>query len=305
VLAATALSAGSDDRTNATDTEWTTALNRSIIDLGTGAVLAPGRTGDTIFDIIEAHCEATNRIAILCGAVDDTIGELQTAAAARNSEYSGLFAPWLAIDDGFGGTRIVSPEGFVAAKRAQAHATVGAWRAPAGSIGKSNYVLSVQDGFAYTADEINTLADSKVNVIRANTSGVRLYGWKSTTEDIENWEYLNNRDLVNYFVDEGTKRLEEYVFSPIDAKGHTLSQVKASLIGLADPIRLGGGLFERIDAATGEQIDPGYRVTCDQTNNSASSLAQNEINAELAVRISPVGGLIRLKITKVGTLGGL
>lgn len=302
VQAPTALSAGTDDRAAVTDTHYITAMNLAGIDLGDGAVAIPGRNSPAIFEAINDHCEENRRIGILAGDVDDDIQSLISLAASVDSDAMGLFAPWLNVSDNFGGVRAISPEGYVMAVRARAHVQDGPWRAPAGAIAKSDFVQGAVT--KYTTGDIESMEMGKVNAIRVVGPSVRLYGWKSLTTDTENWEYLKDRDLVNYLVVKAEATLEEYVFAPIDGKGHTLSNIRQALIGLLEPIRLEGGLFENINEV-GQQVDPGYSVRCDNSNNTRLSLSQNKIQADVKVRVSPVGGLINLTITKVGILSGV
>jgi len=302
VLAATALSAGTDDRANVDDDDYIAALNRASIDLGDGAVAIPGRNSSAIFEAIDAHCKANRRIGILAGDLDDDIAALVSLASSIDSDALGMFGPWLNVSNDFGGVRAISPEGYVMAVRARAHIQDGPWRAPAGAIAKSEFIQGAVT--KYTTADIDDLEAGKVNAIRQIGSSVRLYGWKSLTDDTENWEYLKDRDLINYLVVKSEATLEDYVFAPIDGKGHTLSAIRQALVGILEPIRLEGGLYENVNEL-GEQVDPGYSVKCDKTNNTALTLSQNKISADMKVRVSPVGGLINLTITKVGILSGV
>ena len=94
------------------------------------------------------------------------------------------------------------------------------------------------------------------------------------------------------------------MFAPVDGKGQLLATINGVLVGIVEPIRQAGGLYEYTDAESGETIDPGYLVETGPEVNSAASLAQNEIRARLSVRVSPVGALISLTIVKVGILSG-
>lgn len=296
------LTAGDDDRASITDAHYVDAMNRAAPDLGDGAVLMPGRSGSTIVDAIKQHCANNNRIGLLAGGKDDTVETLMQTARGINSEFLGMFAPWVMISDNAGGLRAISPEGYVAACRSRTHEQFGAWRVPAGAIASSDYVQDVYT--SYSAEQINQLEVGRVSAIRSVGSGVRLYGWRSLSNDEENWSYLKDRDLINRLVVQAEATLEDYVFSPIDPKGQTLAAIEGELIGMVDPIREAGGLYERVDEE-GNEVDPGYVVTVNQTNNTAETLANNEVHADLAVRVSPVGALIRLTITKVGILSGL
>lgn len=302
VTVATALSAGTDDRAAITSTHHINALTRFARDLGDGCVAMPGQTGATVWAALIDHCKLNNRIAILAAGSNESAANLKSSAATLNSEFAGLFAPWVGVTDGAGGVRYISPEGAVAGRRAVAHDQVGPWRAPAGSMGKMNSVISVEQTF--TTEEANDLDNAKVSVIRNIANSVRLYGWRSVSSDVENYSYLKDRDLLNYLVVQAEKRLEDYVFAPVDRKGQLLSSINAALVGLVEPIRAAGGLYENYDA-NNELIDPGYRVETGNSVNTTATLVNNEVRALLFVRVSPAGGLVSLNIVKVGLLSGL
>lgn len=312
VLADTALSAGSDDRAAITAATHTGALDQFTPDYGDGAVAIPGQTGDTVWNAIDTHCKANNRIGLLAAARGATKTDMIGYAKGLNSEYLGMFSPWVVIPDGAGGTRVISPEGYVAGCRARAHDEIGPWRAPAGAIAKGQWILDVDQTF--TEADGNDMDIGKVSVIRRIANIVRLYGWRSLSNDQDNYAYLKDRDLLNRLVNEAEARLEEFVFEPIDNRGQLLSAIEAELVGMVDPIREAGGLYENFapvtatddvdEDAEGELIDPGYIVITDSSVNPPSSLAQNKITARLLVRISPTGGLIELTIVKVGILSG-
>ena len=95
------------------------------------------------------------------------------------------------------------------------------------------------------------------------------------------------------------------MFAPVDRKGQLLSAINAELVGLVEPIRAAGGLYENLDAMTGELIDPGYKVETGSSVNTPQTLANNEVRARLYVRVSPTGGLVSLTIVKVGLLAGM
>lgn len=302
VLAATALSAGSDDRASVVDADYVTALARFTKDLGDGAVAIPGRTTTAIWTGIESHCEANNRLGLLASGVSDGKSALLARNAEVKSEYCGIFAPWIVVSDGGTGTRTISPEGYVAAKRAVAHDTVGPWRIPAGEIAIASTLVDVQTRFSDT--DANDLDAGRINVIRYIAGVPRLYGWRSLSVDETNYWFLKDRDLLNYLVTEATKRLETYVFQPIDRKGHLLAAVNATVVGLVDPISRVGGLYPLLNSA-GQQVDPGYKVDTGTSVNTDTTLANNEVRARLSVRISPAGGLVSLTIVKVGITSGL
>lgn len=303
VAAPTSLSAGTDDRATLTSTDYVNALSMFASSYGDGAVAIPGQTGSVIFNALIDHAKANNRIALLASARGASVANLQSDVASLNSEYAGLFAPWVVIP----GTnslnnKAISPEGYVAAMRARGHDLFGPWRAPAGDFAKARYVIDVDQNF--NSLDSNLLDDSRVSVIRRIKDTVRLYGWRSTSTNTDAWAYLKDRDTINRIVNASQDGLEPFVFEPIDGQGRLQQAVNGALVGILDPMAQAGGLYAIFDA-DGNEIDPGYVVDTSSAINPLSSLATGTINATIAVRISPTGALINLVITKVGLLSSL
>lgn len=292
-----ALSAGTDDRGSVDAAAMVAALARFGAQYGDGAVAIPGG-GDSTHAGLIAHAEANNRIALLATAQGSTANQLATLANSLDSEYAGLFAPWVNIRDNYGGLLTIPPEGYIAAVRARAHRAVGPWQAPAGERARSKTIVSCDQVFdAITA---GALEDAKVSPILPATTGVRLYGWRSLSSDTDNWRLLTGADVVNRIVVSAGQQLDPLVFSAIDAKGHLLGQVEGALQGIVAPMAALGGLYPWIDSSSAGQpvqVDPGYAITTDSTREVASA---NEVIATLAVRVSPTAALIQLTVTKVG-----
>lgn len=302
VVPPTPLSPGTDDRAAVTASAMVTALGRFNIALSDGSVAIPGQSISAVGAGIEAHCRATRRIGILAAGRGESVTVLQNLAANFNSEYIGLFAPWVLVPDESGGPRATPPEGYVAACRNRAHEDVGPWRAPAGRIAVARYVIGLDQ--TMSLDETNILDSARVSAIRVIGNAVRLYGWRSLSLDVANYSYLTGRDVLNRLVFEAEARLEDYVFQTIDGKGRLQAAISAELVGLCEPIRAVGGLFEMVDGE-GNVIDPGYKVDAGVNVNSVASLANNEVRARMAVRVSPIGALVSLTIVKVGVTAAL
>lgn len=296
-----ALSAGNDDRGNITGTQVDAALNLFTQGLGDGSVSAPG-TGATYQSNLITHATNNRRIALLSLSQTSTDSDLTSAVASMNTEYAGMFGPWVYVSDNAGGQRACPPEGYVAGVRARAHSLTGAWRAPAGDIAVSRSLIGLVSDWQRTTTD--TLNDGRVSAIRTVAGTIRLYGWRSLSQDTNNYYFLSARDVLNRLVVQSEIELEEYVFSPIDGKGQVLSAVNAALVGICQPMSEKGGLFAKY-AADGSPIDPGYSVDTGVSVNPIESLSKNVINAVMLVRVSPTGEVINLTITKVGLLSGV
>jgi hypothetical protein len=301
VVGPVSLAAGTDDRASVTATNYTDALALFDIGKGDGAVAIPG-IGPSVHAALIAHADENNRIALLCEARTADAATIIDTAAVLDAKRAGLFAPWIRVPDSFGGTRTISPEGYVAAARARAHAT-GPWQAAAGENSKARYVVAPD--VAYTAIEGNDFDAAKVNVIRTVAGSVRLYGWRSLAADEVNWGYLIGADTVNRVVTEAYRQLEPYLFGVIDSRGHLLAKIEGTLIGIVQPMAAADGLFARV-ADDGETIlDPGYRVNVSRELNTTESLALNQVLAELGIRVSPTAALVKLTVTKAAVTAAL
>lgn len=302
VLAATALGAGTDDRASITATHYVNALALFTTELGDGAVAIPG-IGTTAHAGLITHADAHNRLALLAAASSTDKATLIATAAALDAKRAGLFAPWVKVPDEYGGTRTISPEGYVAAVRARAHA-VGPWRAPAGENAIARYVVGPATVFSST--DSNDLDSAKVNVIRTQARTTRLYGWVSLAADRDNWGFLTGADTVNRVVTEAYDQLEPYLFGVIDARGHLLGQIAGTLEGIVIPMAEANGLYARLNPAdpTGPPLDPGYRVRVLDINPVEVS-AQNRVLAELGIRVSPTAAIVQLTVTKAAVTAAL
>lgn len=301
VLAATALSAGTDDRAAVVAGDYVTALGRFGPELGSGIVAIPGQTSTAVGAGLIAHAKAFRRIGATAPAVASSVAAVKAAAAAlratSGSEHVGMFYPWLTVPDGAGGLRTIPPEGYVAAVRARAFRLAGPYRAPAGEIAASRHVAGTE-GSILTQAQVNDLADARVNPIRLMAGTVRLYGWRSLSVDEVNYKLLTGRDTLNVLAQRAETALEQFVHRPVDGRGLLFGEIEAELVAILDPMRADGGLYELTDE-DGVRIDPGYTVDSGPSVNTPETLANNEVRANVAIRISPAAELITITVTKV------
>jgi hypothetical protein len=300
VLAATALSAGYDGDSIVED-DYIDALAMFTYDLGTGAVSIPGQTGTILWTALLAHGEAYHRIALCAFDESDTPAVAKTSISAiysdARADYGGFYYPWIIIPDPAvsGLTVNQSPEAFVAAARAKAITANGPWMPGAGLISEASFVLGVVTPIDTATG--NSLDEKRINAIRKIGNTTRVYGARSASADETNWRYLSNRDTVNFIAWGAEDRLEDFVFSTIDARGALFARIESTLIGLLDPIRLDGGLYEAFDA-DGNQIDVGYSVVVSDEINPIVNLAAGKVTAVVNVRVSSVGDKIAVTVTK-------
>lgn len=300
-LAATTLSAGTDDRGAATVTDVIAALDAGTGAEG-GAVAAPGYSADVIGALLNEHAARTGKVALLAMPVSATKEEAVAAAAALaaagNGEYGAIFFPALVIPDG-AATRTITPEGYVAAVRARAHEDIGYWQVPAGDRSETRWVVGATEPI--DAEANNLLADSFVNGIITTGQRVRLYGWQSLAQDRDNLGLLNARDTLNNLALDVKETLDPFVFATNDGKGHLRSYIESAVVGVLDPIAKADGFYARMNGST--EIDPGYDVTVDTALNPLTLQAENKVNVGIEVRLSPTAQLIQVEIIKVPLAG--
>lgn len=303
-VAATELSAGGDG-SSPTDSEWLGGLGLFDSSLGAGAVAIPGQYSVTFYDALIAHAVTNNRIALLGMDPTFTTSDAISAAAeygvTAGAEHAAFYFPQVTVPIDGGVTITVSPESYVAAKRASAHQTVGPWQPGAGLLSQARFVtgLSQNGNTSYSIDKTtgDLLDDGRVNALRVIAGSVRIYGARSASDDESNYRYITMREMLNYIVTEAERSLEDLVFSPIDGRGTVFGRVEARLIGLLEPLRASGGLYEAFDA-DGNQIDPGYTVQVSDALNPVSQLAGGMVKARVGVRVSSVGDRIEVDVIK-------
>jgi hypothetical protein len=289
---------GGDDGGAIAAADVVTAVGLFTESLGPGAICAPGYTSSTVRDALIAHAATNRRIAILGFDKDDSVNDAVTDLAnysdAENSEYAAFFYPWVKIPNGTL-TKTIPCEGYVCAKRAMVHNTSGSWTPYAGEKSEAKFVTAPY--VILSSTEADTLDAGYVNAIKVINGTTRVYGARSASGDTDNFRFIVAREVLNQIVYEAETALEALLFLPIDGRRSTFSRVAATLTGIMERIRLGGGLYEAFDG-TGRQIDPGYTVQVNDAINPLTQLATGVIKAKVGARVSSVGDRIEVEITK-------
>jgi phage tail sheath protein FI len=319
-ISLTALSTGSDDLAGVDDAVLIAGLEAFNDSLGAGAVAIPDGETATLassggpatdydgtlksdFEVsaaLIAHANANNRIAILhCGVADtaaNAISKADDIKLLEGLEHAAIYFPWVTVPTSTNGlSKTIPPDGYVAAKRAQAHNQGGAHIPAAGLISNSRYVSG-------TALDINkTVGDSldseNINAIRIIQNSVRIYGARSLSIDTENFRYITTQEIINHIVVESQRSLEDLVFGVIDGRDTIFSAITSRLIAILAPLREQGALFQAFDA-NGKKVDNGYTVRCDSALNPVTQLAGGTVKAKVGVRTSSVGDKIEVDIIK-------
>ena len=302
-----AFTGGTIGATAVANDQYTTALGFFNDSFGAGLVAIPevastvaSATVDAVSLAIIAHCNSYSRIAALHGAVDDTVDEIRDLAnnvtSGTNAEHVAIYYPWVSVPTGTTGvSRFIPPSGYVAGARARAHSQVGPHQPGAGVISDARYVNGVYASIDRATGD--TLDAESVNAIRIINNRVRIYGARSCSSDSSNFRFITAQDVVNYVVVRAYEDLEDVLFSPIDGRGTMFAEIEGRLIGILEPLRGMGALYEAFDA-NGVPIDKGYTVTCNNSVNPLSQLIDGTVTARVGLRVSGVGDKIQVDIIK-------
>ena len=293
--------ASTDDRSNITTSHYTAGLTKFNHAYGTGCVANPESAATATYQGLIAHANSYNRIALLHPAASQTVAQAETfaetiTAGETNTEHAAVYFPWINVPTSTAGvTRLIPPDGYVAAARSRAHNQVGPQQAGAGIISNARWVASPELEVDQTSGD--SLDVAMCNALRVINGTLRIYGARSLSGDATNFRYITGQDTVNGVVTEANVALEDLIFAVIDGRNDIFTAVEGKLIGILEPLRQNGALYEAFDT-NGKRIDKGYTVQCDSAVNPVTQLAEGLVKAKVGLRVSSVGDKIEVDIVK-------
>jgi hypothetical protein len=293
--------ASTDDRASITTATHSAALSKFNHAYGTGCVSNPESSAMATYQALIVHANTYNRIAILHPAASQTVAQAETwseliTASETNTEHAAGYFPWINVPTSTAGvTRLIPPDGYVAATRSRAHNQVGPQQAGAGIISNARWVVSPE----LEVDQISgdALDVALVNALRVINGSLRVYGARSLSGDTTNFRYITGQDTVNGVVTEANVALEDLIFATIDGRNDIFTAIEGRLIGILEPLRQSGALYEAFDTK-GKRLDKGYTVQCDAAVNPVTQLADGLVKAKVGLRVSSVGDKIEVDIVK-------
>lgn len=303
VAAAAALSAGTDDRANITDTQWLNALNLFTSDYGPGQVSAPGQTTSTRYTQLINHANDNNRVAIIdlpdSSSSSTLISDLPTKSLS--TRMIAAYAPWVVIPGLVSGsTRTVPPSAMVAGLIAANDPINGADSPAAGNRGISNYAIDLSE-LAWDDNTRQTMNAAGVNVIRNVNGVIKVYGWRSLADPINdnNWIDFGNSRLFMALSAELSAVAENFVFEDIDGQnGQTVNGYHDALASVLLKHWQVGDLF-------GDTPDQAFLVDTGPSVNTLASIAALELHAVCQVKMSPFAEYVAIQIVKRQTTENL
>lgn len=301
-MASTALTGGDDDRANITTDHWQEACDRLLPDFGAGQVTAPGITTDAVHDVLRAHCAAQgHRVAFLdLPDTHDKATLLPLLAALRansDARYGTVFGPWATVPGLLPGSTRVAPYSAVQAGLEAQNAAAGrhAGEPAAGDYGTHPWVLGLTQN-PWSETERETLNDAGYNVAIVENGAVYTYGYRTLVDPNgpdQAWTSLSHARLNMQIVVGATEIAKRHLFKAIDGKGHRLGQFAGDLHGLLLDL-----YNAPVPALFGDTPADAFTVDVGPSVNTPDTLEARQLNADLAVAMSPFGERVNIAIYK-------
>lgn len=298
------LAGGTDTATADGDADAALALINETY--GVGQVSFPGNTSATVQAALANHAASFNRVALVDAPNTATTADIITAAqslqyAVTDPSYVAVFGPWVkvpgvvntnpSVTSGVVFSRTVAPVALAAAKMAKNDVGNDANVPAAGSNnGASSYATGLSATFSNS--DLGDLNAAGVNVIRAvpNVGTIAIYGFRSLAID-PNWKFLNNVRFRMQVIRDLDRIAEGYVFQEIDGKGHIFSQLAGAIAGQLQQYWIRGSLYG-LTASDAFSVNTGSQV------NTPVTIAAGQINAQVALKMSPFGEFVTINVVK-------
>ena len=298
------LSGGTDTATADADVAPAIALFNA--NYGVGQISFPGSTSATVQQALANHAAQNNRVALVDAPNTAVAADIIDAAntlkyAVTDSSYVAMFAPWVKVpgvvntnptaNSGIVFNRTVAPTALAAAKMARNDVGNDANVPAAGSThGASTYVSNVTA--TYNASDLGNLNASGVNAIRLipTTGVIAVYGFRTLAVD-PRWAFLNNARFRMQITRDLDSIAEGYVFQEIDGKGHIFSQLAGAIGGTLQQYWIRGSLY-------GLTANEAFSVNTGPQVNTPVTIAAGQINAQVALKMSPFGEFVTINVVK-------
>lgn len=206
------------------------------------------------------------------------------------SSFAAFYGPWVAFSDPAGSsisaTRLLPPAGAVMGRFARADAEVGPNRSPAGIA--YPLVSAVDVEHIFTNGELDLLNDAGCNIIRPISQvGYCIMGARTLRQGMPD-RYIAIRRMLTYVENLVESATKFAIFEPNgpDLWAEISSVVTRQLLMMMQAQQL----MSRVP-------EEAFFVTCNETNNTASSVANGEIHIRIGVALSSPAEFIIIEIS--------
>jgi len=208
--------------------------------------------------------------------------------AGNNSSYVAIYNGWEMIADGYSGRKIYLPLAcFMGAIYAFNDAVANTWDAPAGLT--RGGVSALGQANAWNEQKIGILYNANINTVKKiRGSGDYVWGQKTGQVKATALDRVNVRRLLLYIENTIEPMLQNYLFEPNTEK--TRQRITSVISSFLDTIYAGGGVTN-------------FAVICDETNNTAFVIDNNELNIDLF--ITPARTIEKINVKVIVTNSGV
>lgn len=292
-MSATAMSAGGDDRSSIVDADWVTGQNYFTADLGPGQIAQCGRTSSTAHTQLTDHATLYSRVALLDLTDSVTVGTLTGALPASHLRNAAPWVPWAkipALSGAAGSYRTVQMSAGIAGIIARNDPIIGVNSTSAGKNGIFRYINGLSQP-GWTDDQRQTLNTAGVNVVRSMLGGIRVYGWRSLADPVNDQMWLNfgNARLYMALSAELSLVAEGYMFEDINTEN--IGGFNAALSGVMMFHFNNGDLY-------GDTAEESFTVDTGPTVNTAATAAALEMHGVVNVKMGVFAEYIPIQIVK-------
>ena len=210
-----------------------------------------------------------------------------------NSSYTALYAPWVKIYDPYNDKVLeIPPSGYVASQIAYTDYISDPWYAPAGMNRGMLNILGLTKVF--TLGERDNLYLAQINPLQTfRGEGNVIWGQKTQQVKASAFDRVNVRRLLIVIEKAISAALRYFVFEPNNeiTRFRVVSAVESFLDLLS-----ARGAFQR------ELGDRGYKVLCDERNNTPAVIDRNELHVDVFIKPVRAAEYIQLQaiVTRTG-----
>lgn len=289
-----ALSAGSDGDALG-NSDYVAALSALDTIENNLIINAPGQTNSSVVNAMIAKAEARGNSFVIIDPTSDT--DVSTIGAGTvnsysSSSYAAVYYPMLKMVDptksGPAAIRNTYPGGAVAGVYIRSEVARTVAKAPAG------YALDVRNALgliaSFTESDTATLYDTYgVNMFKAIPGAGIVINGARTLDKTSPGKYIPIRRSLNY-VKQALKDSTAFaVFEPNDDRLWTRLTMTVSAF-LSDFWRAGG--------LKGTNAAEAFYVTCDETNNTVTSINNGEVHIEVGVALQYPAEFVVINISQ-------
>ena len=237
---------------------------------------------NAVYNVASSWAESNDSFVVAETEADQTVAQaLVFSSGLSSSTDIAVYYPHIWIADplgrGSGAIRKIGPSSAVAGLFLSTDSSRGVFKAPAGITTVIQGVAAVEKAFTDTDLENMNAATAPVNPLRQIPgAGLSVMGARTLKQDGTANKYVNMRRSLNY-LRKSLKNITEFaVFENND--DILWSQVRSRITVFLNEYRNQGGL-------RGASAGQAFFVVCDESNNTADSIANGQINIQVGVAL--------------------